>query len=512
MNSFSQKVTSKLETIMNTFKNVFIATFLLFILLTIPLKSQITISDETEECLICHTELHPGIVSQWEQGQHSKIIPLDALKKNTLQLKVSSKSIPDSLKGNVVGCYECHSLNSSKHPDSFEHNGYNIHTIVSPNDCAVCHEKEVDEYSENMMSHAYDILMKNPLYLQMVRSVNGITKFNDRKIEFNHPTKLTNEESCLYCHGTNVKVGGIETRDTDFGEYDFPILEGWPNQGVGRINPDGSKGSCTSCHSRHDFSIKMARNPATCSECHKGPDVPAYKVYQASKHGNIYSDQKNDWDMKAVPWTLGKDFTAPTCATCHVSLVVDEDENIIAERTHKFSDRLSWRLFGVPYSQAQPKSPKVHLAKNKDGLPLLSEMNGDPVEELLISKEEQQERNDRMKNICLSCHSTNWVENHFVRLENTIKETNELTKVGTELITKIWDDNLADRSNLFDESIERDWTSLWLFYTNSTKFSSAMGGGGDYGVFADGRYQGTETLMRMHDWYRAHKSLKINIK
>lgn len=67
----------------------------------------------------------------------------------------------------------------------------------------------------------------------------------------------------------------------------------------------------------------MARSPYTCSECHKGPDVPVYKVYQVSKHGNIYYAMHKQWDMAKVPWTPGKDFTAPTCAACHVSLLSD---------------------------------------------------------------------------------------------------------------------------------------------------------------------------------------------
>ena len=51
----------------------------------------------------------------------------------------------------------------------------------------------------------------------------------------------------------------------------------------------------------------------------KGPDVPAYPVYAVSKHGNIFDAMKSHWDFDAVPWVAGKHFTAPTCATCHVS-------------------------------------------------------------------------------------------------------------------------------------------------------------------------------------------------
>ena len=72
-----------------------------------------------------------------------------------------------------VGCYECHSLNTDKHTDSFEHNGYNINTIVSPNDCAVCHKTEVDEYAQNKMSQAYGNLMYNDVYLDLKKTITG---------------------------------------------------------------------------------------------------------------------------------------------------------------------------------------------------------------------------------------------------------------------------------------------------------------------------------------------------
>ena len=35
----------------------------------------------------------------------------------------------------------------------------------------------------------------------------------------------------------------------------------WPNSGIGRINLDGSLGTCAACHSRHRFSLAMARRP-----------------------------------------------------------------------------------------------------------------------------------------------------------------------------------------------------------------------------------------------------------
>lgn len=472
-----------------------------FLLIQNNYSQEVKNSDETNECLGCHTELHPGIVASWNHSRHSMITTGQAMKNASLEKRVSSTKIDSSLQKVTVGCYECHSLNADKHKDSFEHNGYKLHVIVTPNDCATCHKVEVKQYSNNLMSHAYSNLVDNSLYQELIKSVNNSYCYSNNKLSIGKADSLTEYESCLYCHGTKVEVTGFVTKETDFGEYTFPVLDGWPNQGVGRVNPDESLGSCTSCHPRHDFSIETARKPYTCSECHKGPDVPAYKVYEVSKHGNIFKSKSEEFKFSNVPWKLGEDFTAPTCATCHASLIVSPDNSVIAERTHQFNDRLSCRLFGVPYAHPHPISANLNNIINSEGLPIATELNGEPVTKFLISKEEQKVRNAKMKNICNSCHSSEWVDNHFTRLDNTIKKTNEITYESTKMIMDFWKNGYAaglpQGKNPFDEEVEREWTSVWLFYANSTRFASAMAGGGDYGVFADGRYQTTEQLYKL---------------
>ena len=60
----------------------------------------------------------------------------------------------------------------------------------------------------------------------------------------------------------------------------------------------------------------------------------------------------------------------------------------------------------------------------------------------------------------------------------------------------------ADRkSNPFDEAIEKKWSDIWLFHANTIRFAAAMAGGGDYGVFADGRYQLTQKIQELADKY-----------
>jgi hypothetical protein len=461
------------------------------------------ISESTEACLTCHTTLHPGIVAEWKKSRHANVIPAEGLKKPKLQRRISNEKVSDKIANVVVGCAECHTMTSEKHKDSFDHNGFKVHIVVTPSDCATCHPIEVQQYGKNLMSHAYGNLIHNTLYRSLIDSVNGIQSFENMKITLKSPDLETHLDSCLYCHGSELRVKGMKARKTAMGEMEFPILSGWPNQGVGRLNPDGSKGSCVSCHTRHQISIEMARNPYTCSECHKGPDVPAYKVYEVSKHGSIRSTLGKGWNFNAIPWTVGKDFTAPTCATCHASLIVNEAGEVIAERTHQMNDRSAWRLFGLIYAHAHPKSPDVTIIKNRAGLPLPTELTGEPVAQYLIDAKEQEKRREAMQKVCFSCHGRGWVDGQWARFENTIKTTNEMTQTATKILLTAWEKGaakgLAQKDSIFNEAIEKKWVEQWLFFANSSRFASAMMGA-DYGVFANGRWYSSKNIQEMIDW------------
>ena len=470
------------------------------------------VTEITNECLTCHEFTHPGIVESWKKSRHARTSPAEAVKKPKLERRVSSNTIPDGLQNRVVGCYECHSLRTDQHKDSFEHNGYTIQIVVSPDDCAVCHAEERRQYQDNTMAFAHANLVDNALYQDLITSINGTYTKEDQALVVKAPNAQTNDEACLYCHGTAVTVQGTKTKETDFGEMSFPALTGWPNQGVGRINPDGSKGACTPCHTRHEFSITMARKPATCSECHVGPDVPAYKVYQASKHGNIYAASQSEWDFDAVPWRIGKDFSAPTCAACHASLLVDATGEMLVERSHSYRDRLPWRIFGLIYAHPHAASPDLSIIKNSAGIPLPTELSGEPVSAYLINEAEQVERKDQMQRACHACHSSQWVDGHWARFENTIATTNSMTRTGTHIMATIWEkgyaQGLLQQQSIFDEAVERTWSSLWLYYANTVRFASAMAGGGDYGVFANGRYFMSGVVLELKDWLDARERLE----
>ena len=458
------------------------------------------LSPETQECLGCHLMATPGIVADWGASRHSKTVPAEAVKESPKARRVSASSFPDHLSQVAVGCFECHTMETDRHADGFEHNGYIIHLIVTPGDCSACHLTEVQEYATTKKAMAHRNLLENPLYMTLVDSILGQKSWTDEGLSSWSAGPNTLHETCLGCHGTKIEVRGVKTIETDLlGEMEILDVGGWPNQGVGRVNPDGTFGSCSACHPRHSFSIEIARKPYTCAQCHLEPDVPAWNVYKESKHGNIYSSKKEKWNFDNVPWVLGVDFSAPTCATCHNSLVVDPEGEILVERTHDFGSRLWIRLFSLIYSHPQPRDGDVTAIRNADGLPLPTTFLGVPATEYLIGKEIAQMRKDEMSSVCTGCHGTGWVEGHFGKMDRTIKEVDRMIFTTTRMIFSAWEKGLADPENPFDEALEKRWLSQWLFYANSIKYSSAMTGAPDYATFKNGWWELSRNLAGMEE-------------
>lgn len=470
------------------------------------------LSPQTQTCIACHNASTPGIVEDWLTSRHSKTTPAEALKKPSLEKRISTDSLPKELMEYAVGCYECHSQNTENHKDNFGHFGLRINVVVTPNDCKACHPAEVQQFTGSKKYHAVKNLMENPVYRTLVNTVTGVRIVDKGEIISNKPTSSTLQETCLGCHGTKVESKGMKNVTTKSGEITVPDLTNWPNQGVGRENPDGSLGACTACHARHGFSIEIARKPYTCSQCHLEPDVPAWNVYHESKHGDIFFSKYHEWSFDSVPWVVGKDFQAPTCAACHNSLLVSPSGDVVVERTHDFGSRLWVRLFGLIYSHPQPKSGNTTIIKNQNNMSLPTTFLGEPASEYLIDKPEQGKRLAVMENLCRSCHSTDWVNGHFSKLENTIRETDEMTLAATKLMLSAWEKEIQDNGNPFDEAIEQMWTRQWLFYSNSIRYASAMTGAPDYTAFKNGWWYLNENLQHMKDFIELKEKEKNSAK
>ena len=51
--------------------------------------------------------------------------------------------------------------------------GYDVHVVVTPEDCAACHGEERSQFSKNIMAHARGNLVDNPLFMDLVRASAG---------------------------------------------------------------------------------------------------------------------------------------------------------------------------------------------------------------------------------------------------------------------------------------------------------------------------------------------------
>lgn len=454
------------------------------------------LSEETRACIDCHKNVTPGIVEDWLTSRHAHTIPLVALAKPAAERRFSGGTVASALANVAVGCFECHSQNAAAHKDNFDHFGYAINIVVSPNDCGVCHPAEMQQFSGSKKAHAHGILRDNPVYHALLETIDGVKVFKNGKLQNRPASESTKHETCYGCHGTMVEVRGMKTVASSLGDVEVPNLTNWPSQGVGRVNPDGSLGACTACHPRHGFSIAIARKPFTCAQCHLEPDVPAWDVYKESKHGNIMLSKEHDQDWDAVPWKVGKDFRAPTCATCHASELTTPEGETIVRRSHDFGSRLWIRIFGLIYSHPQPVSGNTATLKNQDGLPLPTTFSMRLAPSGLIDKGEQDRRQAEMKKVCGGCHSSSWSGGVFQKLAQTTMETDSMVLAATQLLGEAWEKKLADKANPFDEAIEQLWLKEWLFYANSVRYGSAMGGP-DYATFAHGWWDLAHNLEEM---------------
>jgi len=339
------------------------------------------ISKETAQCLDCH-EAMSGIVSQWEESAHWNA---------------------------GVGCFECHQADKQD-ADAMDHYGFTVAIIVSPRDCGKCHPRESAEQEASHHAKAGDILnTKDGLLGQTVGGEPAVAV------------------GCRQCHGSIVKV-------TKNGQLDTNT---WPNTGIGRVNPDGSKGTCSACHTRHRFSKAQARQPQTCGKCHLGPDHPQKEVYEESKHGILYAAFKDDLNLDKGKWVAGEDyFDAPTCATCHMSATRNQGV------THDVGTRLSWDL----------RSPISGKTKDSD-----------------------QKRAD-MKDVCSACHGQPFVEGFYSQLDSFVGLYNDKFAIPAKEIRQLLIEEGVLTKQDFDDRVDWIYWELWHHEGRRARHGAAMSG------------------------------------
>lgn len=361
--------------------------------------------EEGKACLTCHKKTSAGLATQWEESAHGKA---------------------------GMNCLDCHQADIGDN-DAITHEGEVIATIVSPKDCGRCH---VTEYKQQKGSvHANAALhIKNRI--PALENLGG-------------PAIVAG--GCDQCHGSTVVVKGDGTLDA----------KTWPNSGIGRINPDGSKGSCSSCHGRHRFSKAQARDPASCMRCHSGPDSPDREVYEASKHGMHFATERDKMNLDSHSWKAGKDYSAaPTCATCHMGAAGK------IKATHDVGMRSSWKL-------NSPVSEKQYFVVFEDGDKLnLPVSVGAPKKGSQMTKIDgtmgtvkavasPKRRRQAMSAVCLECHGKPFVKNFMTQFDDVVELYNNKFGKPAQAIMKVLYSEKKLTPLAFDEAIEFTYWELW---------------------------------------------------
>ncbi len=419
----------------------------------------ISVPAASKECVECHAEENPGIVAHWEGSTHAE-------------------------KG--VGCLECHQADLEE-ADSYLHHGQQIATIVTPRDCGRCHDNEAMEFAASHHAAAGNILASLDNFL--AETVEGARMTFDP----HSPTPgkwvetvngfASAASGCQQCHGARVALeatgGGTITvadlapdadgRPTNLdavsrivrNDNGRPVLVAgtWPNTGIGRLNLDGSRGSCAACHSRHDFSPRRARQPENCGKCHLGPDHPQKEVYEESKHGIAYRDLKDDMHLDAEQWVLGVDYAAaPTCATCHMSGNIRNGGRV----THDPGERISWT-----------NRPVVSTRMDTDvNHGIVTTQDPEARRSLIYDTAEQ--KRDRMKDVCSHCHTDDYVNSFYRQYDDLIILYNEkFAKPGLAIMAAMASNGLRSPTE-FDEEIEWSWFYLWHHEGRRARHGASM--------------------------------------
>ena len=336
----------------------------------------------TGKCATCHRRETSAVVHQFERSRHA----------NT-----------------GVNCLDCHQALEGQ--EQHVHNGFIIAKGLTAKNCSQCHTTEYNQFIKSR--HAA------PAWA----AVRGKQDFTVEQIEFAE----------TYHKGAVNRAANQLAQREGQSAIDVGCLG---CHDIGKPNSDGSIGTCTHCHARHNTSVTLAREPETCGQCHMGPDHSQIEIFHESKHGVLYNAQKREMNLGADPKHLStSDMSVPTCSTCHLSGL----EGL--KVTHDTSERLSYWLF-APVSKKRPS---------------------------------YQQGQSAMKETCLKCHAQTHVDRIYQEAEGVVEATNAKISEAKALMTELRQEGLLT-ADPFDEPIEFIYFDLWHYYGRTAKHGAFMGG------------------------------------
>jgi hypothetical protein len=336
----------------------------------------------TGKCAECHARTQYSVVHEYEMSMHAR-------------------------KG--VNCLDCHQ--PAPNQEKKDHHGFVISAKMTSGNCRGCHENIYQQYLHSR--HA-------AVAWAAIYGEKGLTPDEVNFAEKYQPGGVKRPpHPFVQMEGGSAMTSGCEQCHS-----------------VGKPNSDGTIGTCTSCHTRHVSSVRVAREPRTCGQCHMGPDHSQIEIYEESKHGVLFNAQSQLLNLDAPPKTLTtRDMFVPTCATCHMSGI-----NGLGV-THDPSERLSYYLANA----ISEKRPNYAEAQAK------------------------------MKQMCLQCHTPPLVDRVYAQAEQVVQTTNQRVKEAQDLVNGLRKDG-AITGPPFSQPIDFIYFDLWHYDGRTSKHGAFMGG------------------------------------
>ncbi len=336
----------------------------------------------TGKCAECHARTQYSVVHEYEMSKHAA-------------------------KG--VNCLDCHQPATGQ--DKKDHHGFVITTKLTAGNCRSCHENIYQQFLHSR--HAA------PAWAA-IYGEKGLTPEQVSFSETYQPGGTRRPpHSFVAMEGTSGMTSGCEQCHS-----------------VGRPNSDGTIGNCTACHTRHISSVRVARLPSTCAQCHMGPDHSQIEIYEESKHGVMFQAQEHLLNLDAPPEMLTtRDMFVPTCATCHMSGL-----NGVGI-THDPSERLSYYLANA----ISEKRPNYAAGQAK------------------------------MKLVCAQCHTAATIDRVYSQAEKVVQSTNERVAAAQDIVNGLRKDGVLTGPP-FSEPIDFLYFDLWHYDGRTSKHGAFMGG------------------------------------
>jgi len=294
--------------------------------------------------------------------------------------KVTPGIVKQFLSGKMGKKQDCSTCHGSAHKSASDVANVKLPT---PDTCAQCHAARVKEYRAGKHALAWAAMKAMPMISHQPSAVGG----GDLK-------------GCSACH----KIG--EKAASDLTRY--------------------GTGACDSCHTRHSFSVKEARDPRACRTCHMGFDHPQWEMWQTSKHGTI-------WEIEP---TTGR---APTCQTCHMP---DGKHDVMT----------SWGFLALRL----PEDDKEWMANRVTILQAIGVLDdkGNPTERLdaikgakvaRLDKESFDKERSKMLVVCAKCHSRSYAEANLKAGDEVIREVDKIFADSIRTVKALYDDGILKK-------------------------------------------------------------------